>query len=246
MFLPLLVASFACVAIFSGEAKLVWRSSNDLYYFKNDKLSYNQTLETCTRLGGRVPSAGNRTDSEFLTQNSGEATWLFASKDRGGYRWSDSLHFIDPNMWAPYEPDCSGPCAAIVKQGQLYAVNADTPTAYTCQFDISSDIHLQKVLDHWKGFEPQDQQSLVEYVLRRKSGSSPSTDIGTPMDLSGLKMSLNKLQQMVGSTNSQLVEMRVENKKTVSSFRQALKESLSTLDSNSTNYNALLSTLVAL
>lgn len=243
---PLFSLIFVSAVVISCEAKLVWRSSNDLYYFRNDKLSYNQTLETCTRLGGQVPSSGNRTDSEFLTQNAGEATWLFASKDRGGYRWSDSLQFIDSSMWAPYEPDCSGSCAAIVKNGQLYAVTTDSPTAFACQFDISSDINLQKVLDYWKGFEPVDQQSLVEYVLKRKSGLSSSTELGTPVDLSGLTMSLSKLKEMVGSTNEQLAEMRAENKKTVSSFREALKASLSGLDSNSTNDVTILSKLLAL
>ena len=109
MFCLRLTLALLCAAFLSGEAKLIWRSPTDLYYFKNAQLSYNETLETCSTLGGHVPSASNGTDSEFLTQNAGEATWLFASKDRGGYRWSDSLQFIDSNLWAAYEPDCRAP-----------------------------------------------------------------------------------------------------------------------------------------
>lgn len=243
MFSPLLFLSVACLAILSGEAKLVWRSSNDLYYFKNDKLNYNKTLETCTLLGGQVPSAGNRTDSEFLTKNAAAPTWLFASKDRGGYRWSDSLKFIDSNLWAEDEPDCSGRCAAIVRNGKLFAVKTDTPNAYACQFDITSDIQLQKVLSNWRGFESADQQSLVEYVLKRQKVAPMNTEVANPLDLKSLTASMSKLQELMSSTKKEVGDMRQENKKTVASFKQALQVSLSSLDSK--NYNETLAKLLA-
>ena len=119
--------------------------------------------------------------------------------------------------------------------GQLYAVKTDTPIAHACQFDISSDIHLQQVLSHWKGFESEDQQKLVEYVLRHKNVDSGSTALAQPADVTGLSLSMSKLQEMVKSTNEQLGQMRQENKKTISSFKQALQVSLSTLDTKAAN-----------
>lgn len=246
MFSHLLVLGLVCVAFPSSESKLVWRSSNDLFYFKHQKLSYNETLTTCSDLGGRVPTATSRPDSEYLAKHSGSEMWLFASKDRGGYRWSDSMQFIDSNLWAPYEPDCSGSCAAIVRNGQLYAVPTDTAIPYACQFDISSDIQLQKVVDHWKGFESVDQQQLVEYVLKRKMQSSSSTAVSDATDLTQLSSSLRKLNDMVSSTNQEVKELRQENKKTISSFREALQVSLTSLDSKSNaNYTDALSKLFA-
>ena len=234
------------------QGKLVWRTSDELFYFDASvKLDYTHTLDMCAAMGGRVPMILSTQDADFLSRHAvhpEEGTWLWASKARGGYRWSDAdARFIDSNLWAPEQPDCSGPCAVVVRSaGSLFAVHRDTVrVSPTCTFDVSSDIQLQKLLDHWRSFASADQQSLVEYVLKRKTivgGSSSNGSVSVPpaagSELRQLLTKLDKLADAVQGTNEQVGQLRDENKKTVASFKKALQVSLASLDTHRQSLNA--------
>lgn len=94
----------------------VWNGR--LAYYNGDReMSYNDTLELCTSLGGRLPSLHSDNDTRFLSRLIGSSSrvWLGGVKNGTGisdYNWTDGSAF-DFHPWVPDEPSCNIKCCAM-------------------------------------------------------------------------------------------------------------------------------------
>lgn len=94
----------------------VWNGR--LAYYNGDReMTFNETLELCSKLGGRLPSLHSDNDTQFLSRLIGSSSrvWLGGVKNGtefSDYGWMDGSAF-DFHPWIPDEPSCSVKCCAL-------------------------------------------------------------------------------------------------------------------------------------
>lgn len=108
----LLVVLYAASSA-SGNTFHIW-NGRLAYYNGDHELNFNDTIELCTSLGGKLPSIHSTDDTQFIARlvGSNARVWLGGLKNGSSFEWMD-LSPLDHTPWLPDEPACNSRCCAI-------------------------------------------------------------------------------------------------------------------------------------
>ena len=137
------LAVLLCSLPESSGLSLQKRQSRRVFYAHNHILRRDAARSFCSSLGGRLANHLSLSDMPMLqsvSRNLLHPVLLDARKyNARGYRWSDgSGSPVEPDMWAPFEPNCAGWCSVAFPRGAsgIKAINNHLDYHPLCEFKV--------------------------------------------------------------------------------------------------------------